>query len=371
MSLQLVGNKGEWSEVYVLLKILSEGKLCSKVASEYSEYDIIQVIRNELKGECSYKIKESTAEVYRNNRLSNSIERSKIGKIALHLFGEIKKLTNKTEITDPRVCSLLEELNCHQLKATSLDKSDIHVVVYDHHTGLTPKLGFSIKSKLGGDSTILNPGGTTMFSYVIKGDLNDELLGKLESLHHFNKAGKKSYEVRDVVKMLIDNRAELVFEKMKHPIASANFMKIDSRLPEIMALALLEWFSGGEKKIPPVCDTIEHANPLGFPCDVLQEMYHYKVKKLLAEVALGMVPGTPWSGKYDATGGFIIIEKNGDVVCYHLIDRNILEDYLFQNTYLDTPSSAKFSSYGGVYCENGDYKIDLCLQIRFNDKLKI
>jgi len=268
---------------------------------------------------------------------------------------------------------MLINMSLHSKEPNNVHPSSPFVDKLKSHdeTGANSDLGFSIKSKIGGDSTILNPWGTTMFTYKIEGELSGELLEELGNLHHYNKAGKKSYEVRDVVKMLIENGAQLVFEKMKHPVAFANFIKIESRLPEIMSFVLLEYFSGGFKKIPDLCNHIERENPLGFPCDIVGEMYHYKVKKLLNEVMLGTVPGTLWSGKYDATGGFMIVEKNGDVVRSHLIDCNMLEDYLFQNTYLDTPSSAKFASYGGVYSENGEYKIDLCLQIRFNDRLKL
>ena len=64
-----------------------------------------------------------------------------------------------------------------------------------------------------------------------------------------------------------------------------------------------------------------------------------------------------------------MVERSGELTCYHLIQRNILEDYLLENTYLDTPSSAKFGSYGEVYREGGEDKIKLTLQIRFKDRL--
>ena len=41
------------------------------------------------------------------------------------------------------------------------------VVVHDLHTGLKPKLGFSIKSLLGGNSTLFNAGAGTNFIFKI------------------------------------------------------------------------------------------------------------------------------------------------------------------------------------------------------------
>jgi type II restriction enzyme len=56
------------------------------------------------------------------------------------------------------------------LTASSSEKADIKVVVHDLNTGMQPQLGFSIKSMLGGNSTLFNPGNTTNFIYEILGD---------------------------------------------------------------------------------------------------------------------------------------------------------------------------------------------------------
>lgn len=77
-----------------------------------------------------------------------------------------------------------------------------------------------------------------------------------------------------------------------------------------------------------------------------------------------MTPAKVWSGIYDATGGFLIVKRNGDVLCYHIYNRNQFEDYLFQNTKLDTASSTRHE-FGKIYEENGQLYFNLNLQIRF------
>jgi hypothetical protein len=76
------------------------------------------------------------------------------------------------------------------------------------------------------------------------------------------------------------------------------------------------------------------------------------------------MPSKVWSGKYDATGGYLIVKEDGDVLCYHVYDKNEFEDYLMANTKLDTSSSSKHK-FGDVYEENGSYFLKLNLQIRF------
>jgi hypothetical protein len=76
------------------------------------------------------------------------------------------------------------------------------------------------------------------------------------------------------------------------------------------------------------------------------------------------MPSKVWTGQYDATGGYLIIKENGDVLCYHIYNRNEFEDYLFNNTKLDTASSSRHD-FGTIYEENGELYFKLNLQIRF------
>jgi hypothetical protein len=76
------------------------------------------------------------------------------------------------------------------------------------------------------------------------------------------------------------------------------------------------------------------------------------------------MPSKVWTGQYDATGGYLIIKENGDVLCYHIYNRNEFENYLFNNTKLDTASSSRHD-FGTVYEENGELYFKLNLQIRF------
>ena len=110
-------------------------------------------------------------------------------------------------------------------------------------------------------------------------------------------------------------------------------------------------------------DAVKAKNPLRYnltahPC------YEYKIKKLLAESALGMVPSKPWTGKADATGGYIVVREDGEVLCYHLYNRNEFENYLVNSTKFETPSTKRYD-LGKIYKKNNEYFVKLNLQIRF------
>lgn len=80
--------------------------------------------------------------------------------------------------------------------------------------------------------------------------------------------------------------------------------------------------------------------------------------------ALGMVPSRSWSGRDEATGGYIVATSSGDVVAFHIYNRDNFEDYLIENTRFETASTGRHG-FGLLYEEDGQTKINLNLQIRF------
>lgn len=86
---------------------------------------------------------------------------------------------------------------------------------------------------------------------------------------------------------------------------------------------------------------------------------------MLTDIALGLMPSKVWSGTYDATGGYLVVKKNGQILCYHIYNRNDFENYLFFNTKLETASTSKYD-FGELYEENGNIYFKLNLQIRFS-----
>lgn len=92
--------------------------------------------------------------------------------------------------------------------------------------------------------------------------------------------------------------------------------------------------------------------------------YNYKIKRFLTDVALGMMPSKVWTGEYDATGGYLIVKSDGEILCYHIYNKNEFENYLLANTKLEIASSSRHG-FGEIYEENGQLYFKLNLQIRF------
>lgn len=356
----LKGNKGEWSEVYALFKLLSDKRLhagdaqLNKVSGLF--YPLIKILREEANNSLEFSYESNLVIINSNN------ERVKIPLIEFKNKAEVllAKLKEKTSTTfeAPEIESFLNSFHSASLKAKSSVKSDITLVIHDLATGMQPTLGFSIKSQLGNAATLLNAGKTTNFIYKITGNpLTSSQLEEINSIEGQAKIKKRLEKIRS-----LNNQLEFVATETT--TFNNNLMLIDTGLPQIMASCVKEFFTSSYSSLPDLTKIISQANPLNFDASSNHPFYSYKIKRFLTDVALGMMPSKTWTGQLDATGGYLVVKNDGELVCYHIYNRNQFEDYLFYNTKLETASSSRHN-FGSIYVENNQPYIKLNLQIRF------
>ena len=167
----LTGNKGEWSEIYVLLRLLADGKIYAADSDlnklEDVFFPIIKIIREESKGEVKeYKTGEVIS-IYLNGSKVKELTSDEFMKESKYLLNEIKNKSSKGAFSIESTQSFMDKILCYKLSAPATDKSDITVKIVDINTGYSPTVGFSIKSELGSSPTLLNAGQTTNFIYKI------------------------------------------------------------------------------------------------------------------------------------------------------------------------------------------------------------
>jgi type II restriction enzyme len=156
----------------------------------------------------------------------------------------------------------------------------------------------------------------------------------------------------------------LDFISLEQNIFKNNLVLIDSKLPDILSEMIKQFFTSSSSKISSLTKEINSKNPLEYDTQHSHSFYEYKIKRFLTDVALGMMPSKVWTGIYDATGGYLIVKESGEVLCYHIYNRNQFEDYLFENTKLETASSTRHD-FGSLYLIENKIYIKLNLQIRF------
>lgn len=360
----ITANKGEWSEIYALFKLLTDGQLfggdkdLNKIQSLV--YPIISILRQESEDLLTYspKIQQGIVEV-QNGGLTFNIDLCELKEITEFLLKELRK-KQTTSFSIPEIEAFMSKYNSKKIKAKSSVKSDIRIIIYDQKIGTTPELGFSIKSKLGKPSTLLNASKATNFVFEVQ-----NLNLTTQEIDNFNQLEFSVPIIQGRIQHLESLGATLCFSYITNEVFNNNLILLDSFLPNIMAEALFKYYTSSSSSLKDIFEKVSSLNPMQYSLQHKHPFYEYKIKKLLCEIAIGMMPGTVWTGNdIDATGGYLVIKEDGDVICYHLYHRHEFEEYLYNNTRFEAASKSRHE-YGHLFTENGKLYMSLNLQIRF------
>lgn len=348
----LKGNKGEWSEVYALLKLLLDKKLFvsdENLNTSSTYYPIVSVIRDENNGRRQYKIQDDKINIVLDG-IEYFFKASRLAPVTRILFKKIKE-SNKTFFVGS-IDSDLSKLKVGQLKAKSSKKTDIIIKFIDFHTSSERELGFSVKSQIGGLSTLLNASRQTNLLFRLNNQIPES------ELSYYN-----NYDISDLASILDNEGYEFIFVDTNTTFIN-NLRMIDSDLPLIMSEALKAYTIHRITKLEDTVDYLNDINPCNYPIQAENPFYSYKIKRLLFDIAVGMMPSKAWLGDYDATGGYLVVKEDGNLVSYHLFNRNEFESFLLSNTKFETPSTTRHN-FGQLYNEGDKTFIKINMQIRF------
>jgi type II restriction enzyme len=375
----ITGNKGEWSELYVFLRLLADGEIfvadenLNKINSMF--FPISKIIREETIGKRKDYCTGSDVCICVDGK-TIKIPSKRFSEEAEYLLTQIKTTSGKP-FTSEKTEDFMKVISVERLKSRRRNKADIIIQIHDIQTGYKPEVGFSIKSKLGEPATLLNASKATNFIFKI--------VGKRDKLEYIK---KNLVAIQGVKKPTNQNKSigvkEILFEIEKLECGlkfcatddrfSNNLMMTDSLMPIIISKMLTTYYSGKTKNtLKAIVEQLINDNPLSIQQEKATIFYTHKVKSLLCAIALGMVATVEWNGTDEATGGYIVVKENGDVVAYHIYNRDKFKDYLFINTKFETsqrfdslpPSKKKGFDYGYIYGNDDKLFIKLNLQIRF------
>ncbi|MDR6760938.1 type II restriction enzyme [Flavobacterium sp. 2755] len=358
----MTGNKGEWSEPYVLLKLLVDGKLYlgdenyNKIKGLF--YPIVQVIRHEKNRNVNFTydgqlIVISDGVLLFNIPLVDFIKNTKL------CFDKIKApKKGKGSFDIPEIENFLSLFSITTLKAKSKLKNDITIQIEDPKSFIAPTLGFSIKSQLGKASTLVNASKATNFTYLIKNRVLS--VNEISSINNERLFSKK-------INLLNQYGAILEYDKVDNPIFASNLQTIDYNFDKILSEVILHFCTNdiaSENTVAKFIEKVTNENSIGYDLNINSSIYEMIMKKFLTDYALGMRAAEVWKRNYQATGGYLIVKDDGELLCYHFYFAKNFEDYLFNNTKLET-GDVKKHDFGNVYTENNQQKIKFNLQIRF------
>ncbi len=106
------------------------------------------------------------------------------------------------------------------------------------------------------------------------------------------------------------------------------FKMIDTNMPQIIGYILIAFYQQRISKmseiVPYLCEDTNILEELNIDDE---QMLKSKIKKLLVGIMLGFFAGTRWNGEYESNGT-IVVKNNGDIVGFHIIDLNNMEDII-------------------------------------------
>jgi hypothetical protein len=363
LEIQKKANKGEWGEIYTFFRILNDREVLSADENlnfiEGKNYKVLKVIRSELsEGSLitrEYDVQLPGQTVVRN--LSEGTERvielKDLKKEVRTIFEKILSASGSS-FTLPEAQKLMKEYECGKVKASSNDKSDIELVIQDRFSPNETKTGFSIKTALvSSKPTLFNAfARNTNIIYSTDAKIDEQEVEKLNSL-----------ERRERVMFALEN-LRFDYKELEGSTLAKNLALIDSEFAIILSTMISLFYRRKGRSIAEIVSLLPSAPELEY-LNQTEDYYAYKVKNFLESAALGMTAASPWTGRIQANGGYLVVRKDGELCCYHLHEREKFLDYLFMHTKFDTPSASKHR-FGEIEIDkDGSPILKLNFQIRF------
>lgn len=369
-------NKGEWAELYVMLKLLGEGKLHAadnKLKKKLNTYlDVLKIIRQEFDTQVLEYIVDQensvvTVKPQDSDIVLETIPMCEFKHNAVTLFDGLKKAKGMSVTAPDSVCEFAKIIYVSKPKAPAVKalkrqfggKNDIFIEVRDGQTAIVSVMGFSIKSKFGQNPTLFNAGSSSQYLFKLYG-CNDIIMNEFNSISD-GKGGRgwglcKAY--------LVSHSVEMKFARTQYPVYNDNLFLVRESMSKILAWCVYDRLLGGNLKheVQETTERMAAENPLGV---VNPEIYYEKaIKDFLMAGFTGMTAGSKWNGKEQVNGGYIVVTDDGDVICYHSNDREAFRDYLYRNTYFEYVSADKYN-WSRILKIDGEYYLPLNISVRF------
>ncbi|MCF0158768.1 MAG: HpaII family restriction endonuclease, partial [Veillonella sp.] len=372
-------NKGEWSEVYIFFKVIADRKLYA-ADSKFNVIkdvflDVISVIREEVVDQIyCYKTGDKVS-ICLNNKEVRTVESCEFTKYK-NLLWKLLEQNTETTFSSDEIEYFLNSIFIFNPKSpsTSISKFcggtvDITIETRDRG-GVDRILGFSCKSDLSASSTLLNASvDNTNFIFEVTGGMNDDKMNHFNNLFKkTNRKGQICYDIAttDRMKYLKEIGCDLQFVSPVKAVTRANLIKCGGmEMPAIVGGMLKEFYFenfGGHTSMDDCIEYLAKNDTVGYGFDDLEDTYRAKIAQLLLCTFTGMRLGTPWNGRQDVNGGYIVVKSNGDVVAFHSTIADEFKDFLVSKMHMEGPSHSRHKDMV-IYKEEGKYFLKLALQL--------
>ena len=350
--------KREWGELYAFFRLLADGYVYAGAPdgkkNEALKWPVAMVQREEHDGTRQYIVEVENIHIVGEN-IDKCIPREDFSTVAELVFDAVKQSKEYDVMSPDGVEEFLDEVAIFDLEAKTDDRTDFYVAFYDVNT---PLVGFCVRSRLSLMFPLLDGGRTANFKF--------EQTGVKFATPTVNKINAFGEEEDVVGRMLMIERlgGNLKFNDAADKVFRSNLCMIDLHFPRVLGEMCRAMHLEGMTKVNELTEYIKQLNPLKIKDELITKhrYYEYKMKEFLLALALGMRPAKLYNGTDSAVAGFLMVDAQGEVVCYQKADRQAFADFLYNNTRLEKGPTAK-DKYGYLEKENGVYYFKLNLKI--------
>ena len=308
-------NKGEWAELYTMLKLLGEGKLYSadnKLEQNNNSYlEIVKIIREESEV-IEYLVNKEKKDISiikaKTEELLSVVPQKEFNDVANCLYQHLLTAKGSSVEAPAIVCDFAEKIYVSKPKAPAVKaykkefggKNDIFIQTLDYRTSLDTVMGFSIKSKFGQNPTLFNAGTSSQFLFKVP-NCDDEKKDEFNAIRGPN--GKRGWSLCQ--KYLEDNHMTPSFSKVYNPIYYENMNLIRESMPAIMAWCVKDRIieSHPEHEVKETTERMAKNNPLNVKHPDI--FYKKTIKDFLIAGFAGMTASREWDGTEQGNGGYI------------------------------------------------------------------
>lgn len=337
-------NKGEISETYVLLKIIAQKIIHYGNAQGLANDDAIRVLKIKMNHQV-ININDISIDVISSIGTVNNIHMDQI--ITQKELNEMVDFIRQETSTfnHERIDDAVKKLGIVTRKASLQEKAD--VLLDFQGQILNENQGIGIKSFLGNSPTLLNASSATNFVFKVTG-----LHAKhIDDVNQINTRSK----IKDRLAKIMELGGNLEFTHCENQTYESNLRKVDSKMPEILAEALLAFFS---KK---TSNRLSEYQP---KVQLNDEQIHCRLRDFVKYTMFGIFPAKEWDGELSANGA-VIVMQSGELLFYHTNQDKVLKEYFYKHTFFDTPSSTRHR-FGLLYREGSELCFKLNLQLRLS-----
>lgn len=350
--------KREWSELYSFFRLLADGKVVLGTAQAQKgeeSWPIAMIQREEHDGARRYYMENEMIRID-GEHISKNVLREDFGIVSDLILQAIKSSPGNDVTSPDGVEEFLNEVAIFDLEARTEDRTDFSIAF---RTPDAPLCGFNVRSRLSIMHPLLDGGRTANLKMEQTG-----IKFAAPTVNKINALPESPNEVAERMMLIERLGGVLKYADVADRVFRSNLSMIDLHFPRLLAEMLRVMHLDGITRISELTEVMKQINPLKIKSELIDKhgFYEFKMKQFLLALALGMRPAKIYNGTDSAVEGILLVDGNGEVLCYHKSEKKTIEDFLYLNTRFEKGSLEK-DKYGFLERENGVYYFKLNVKI--------